>query len=150
MIQLNFRLWNRKFAEKDLKVNIPKIKIMRLEQSHRFWKIFFGFFLEKCWYKCYLLWMLSSLSSQKIQKHLWQSKLSLKAPFLVEIEIVKRFRYLGDMISSGRACEAVIFIRYRTVWGKFKELFPCYQQSVSPNTWKALCNVWSKCSSSWK
>ena len=148
MIQKNLRLWKRKFAEKDLKVNIPKIKIARLEQSYRFWKILS--FLEKCWYKCKFLWMLLSLSSQKIQKHLRQSKLSLKAPFLVKIEIVKRFRYLGDMISSGRACEAVIFIRYRIVWGKFKELFPHYQQSVSPNTWKALCNVWSKCSSSWK
>ena len=35
-----------------------------------------------------------------------------------------RFCYLGEMITAGGGCKAATLTRYRTTWGKFKELLP--------------------------
>ena len=40
------------------------------------------------------------------------------------LEVVERFCYLGDLISSGGGCSESIVARVRTGWKKFRELLP--------------------------
>ena len=41
-----------------------------------------------------------------------------------KFELVKRFRYLGDMIGAGGGAEAASRARVRSAWCKFRELSP--------------------------
>ena len=51
--------------------------------------------------------------------------------FCNDVESVRKFTYLGDMVSAGEGCEAAVTARTRCGWVKFKECGELLYQEIS-------------------
>ena len=54
------------------------------------------------------------------------------------METVRQFTYLGDSVSVGGGCEAVVIARTRYGWAKFRECGELLYGRRFPLRWKVL------------
>ena len=142
-------LWKQKFAEKGLKVNVAKTKVLisgrglntiKESGSYPCGVCLKGVGVNSIYCSNCKHWIhkrcskvsgpIKSNVNFKCQRYQGLAPAIDKRDMLnvvvdnESIEVVDSFCYLGDMITSGGGCSEATVVHCRTAWKKFKELLP--------------------------